>query len=54
MRKLKLNDKWDTWVVNDKFSVEDVKAEAEYDKNLPADYSSTVYLREFSFDLKYN
>ena len=91
LSNLRLNDKWDSWVVNDKFSVEDVKAEAEYDKHLPAikdlearykeriggiglqsessfyikvvynlsrsvpaDYSSAVYLREYSFDLKYN
>lgn len=33
---LMMNDKWDVWVVNDKFSVEDAKAEAEYDRNLPA------------------
>ena len=35
LSKLRFNDKWDIWVVNDKFSVEDAKAEAEYDKNLP-------------------
>ena len=91
LSNLRLNDKWDVWVVNDDFSAEDVKAEAEYDKHLPAvkdlesrykkriaeiglqsessfnikvvynlsrsvpaDYSSAVYLREYSFDLRYN
>ena len=90
LSKLKFYDKWDVWVVNDKFSVEDAKAEAEYDghlpafkeleakykkrieeiglqsessfcikvvynlsRSVPADYTS-AYLREYSFDLRYN
>lgn len=36
LTNLKFNDKWDVWVVNDKFGAEDVKAVAEYDRNLPA------------------
>ena len=90
LSKLNFYDKWDVWVVNDKFSVEDAKAEAEYDghlpafkeleakykkrieeiglqsessfcikvvynlsRSVPADNSSD-YLREYSFDLRYN
>ena len=90
LSKLKFYDKWDVWVVNDKFSVEDAKAEAEYDghlpafkeleakykkrieeiglqsessfcikvvynlsRSVPADYTS-AYLREYTFDLRYN
>lgn len=90
LSKLKFYDKWDVWVINDKFSVEDAKAEAEYDghlpalkeleakykkrieeiglqsessfyikviynlsRSVPADNSSD-YLREYSFDLRYN
>ena len=33
---LKLYDKREVWVVNDKFDVEDAKVEAEYDGHLPA------------------
>ena len=36
LSNLKLYDKREVWVVNDKFDVEDAKVEAEYDGHLPA------------------